>query len=421
MDNKKKLVIGGVILLVVLVFAGLVFSGVFGKNEPVDDEPTTQEDIADNYMVTNQYTNDITASAENNLPYLETDIENLFYTASTDGEIKFYTFADNKFTETEADGTYDVTVTMSEQELKATVTYIEKDGVISGYGLYKGATDGFDLYPYAFFRLTNYGSNSSSYMLLVDVTEDDFYSNSKIYEEPFIFKPGSSSSTKMLSEASRTVGINGTKRSDYFIFNDSVIEASGSNQLFFSGRQYSEADERVDLFRSGGSGNNVDNIRLVTDVLGYWVKNVDGAIMYITCDENGNIAVMKYDTDSKESEAVKTFEGSKREDVLVSGDYLYLADKNTVYALTEDKEVKLNYAGVADFRADMFVCNGESFIVRGYSEKLFAVMIQASLENGAVIKSFTNEFFREIVNPVNVNGNTMFTVQENGKFSYYIF
>ena len=419
MDNKKKLSILVVLLALVCVFAALVFSGVLSINKATEEPEETTS--ADSVTSSDDYINSVKANGTNDLPYLETDIEGIYYTMSTKGEVKFYSYENNTFTPVESAGTYDVSVVMSEQNVSTTVTYYEKDGEVAGYGLYTGKTDSFDLYPYAFFRLTNYGSNSSSYMLLVDVTEDDFYSNSKIYEEPFIFKPGSSSSTKMLSEASRTVGINGTKRSDYFIFNDSVIEASGSNQLFFSGRQYSEADERVDLFRSGGSGNNVDNIRLVTDVLGYWVKNVDGAIMYITCDENGNIAVMKYDTDSKESEAVKTFEGSKREDVLVSGDYLYLADKNTVYALTEDKEVKLNYAGVADFRADMFVCNGESFIVRGYSEKLFAVMIQASLENGAVIKSFTNEFFREIVNPVNVNDNTMFTVQENGKFSYYIF
>ena len=416
MDNKKKLSILVVLLALVCVFAALVFSGVLSVNKTTDEpEETTSADSA---ASSDDYINSVKANGTNALPYLETDIEGIFYTMSTNGDINFYSYADNTFTKVDATGTYDVSVVMSEQKVATTVTYYEKDGVVSGYGLYTGKTDSFDLYPYAFFRLAN---NGSSYMILVDVTEDDFYSNSKIYEEPFNFNRGNSSCSRMLSEASRTVGLDGTKRADYFIFNDSVVDASGSNQLFFSGRQYSEADERVDLFRSGGSGNNVDNIRLVTDVIGYWVKNVDGAIMYITADENGNVAVMKYDTGSKESETVKTFEGSKREDVLVSGDYLYLADKNTVYALTEDKEVKLNYAGAADFRADMFVCNGDSFIVRGYADKRFAVMIQASLENGAVSKAITNEFFRNIVNPINVNGGTMFTVQENGKFSYYIF
>ena len=425
MDNKKKLVIGGVILLVVLVFAGLVFSGVFGKNEPVDDEPTTQEDIADNYMVTNQYTNDITASAENNLPYLETDIENLFYTASTDGEIKFYTFADNKFTETEADGTYDVTVTMSEQEIKATVTYIEKDGVISGYGLYKGATDGFDLYPYAFFRLANYCADnkaaSGDYLLLVDTTADDFYSNDKIYDEAFGFKTSDSSCTRLLSEANRTVGIDGTKRSDYTLFNNAVIDIATSHHIFFSGRQYSEADERVDLFRSGGTGNNVDNIIIARDVLGYWVKNTEDGLMYISVDENGNVIVAKYNADEDKSETVKTLEGVTREDILVDGDYIYSISKDTVYSILDENEATLGYAKNDVFAADMFTVLGDKFLVRGYADKHVPVSVVASLADGKVDAVYADEFFRNVVNPIIVSGGVMLTVQENDKFTYYIF
>lgn len=425
MDNKKKLIIGGAIFLVVLVFAVLVFSGVFGKNEPVEDEPTTQEDIANNYFVTNQYINEITASAENNLPYLETDIENLFYTASTDGEVKFYTFADNKFTETEADGTYDVTVTMSEQEVKATVTYIEKDGVISGYGLYKGATDGFDLYPYAFFRLANYGADnkaaSGDYLLLVDTTADDFYSNDKIYDEAFGFKTSDSSCTRLLSEANRTVGIDGTKRSDYTLFNNAVIDVATSHHIFFSGRQYSEADERVDLFRSGGTGNNVDNIIIARDVLGYWVKNTEDGLMYISVDENGNVIVAKYNADEDKSETVKTLEGVTREDILVDGDYIYSISKDTVYSIFDENEATLGYAKNDVFAADMFTVLGDEFIVRGYADKHVPVTVVASLLDGKVIAVYADEFFRNVVNPVVVSGGVMLTVQENDKFTYYIF
>ncbi len=425
MDNKKKLIIGGVIFLVVLVFAVLVFSGVFGKNEPATDEITTQEDIENKYLVTNQYTDEIAASAENNLPYLETDIENLFYTVSTDGAVKFYTFADNKFTEVEADGAYDVTVTMSEQEVKATVTYIEKDGVISGYGLYKGATDGFDLYPYAFFRLVNFGADnkaaSGDYLLLVDTTADDFYSNDKIYDEAFGFKTSDSSCTRLLSEANRTVGMDGTKRSDYTLFNNAVIEVSTSHHIFFSGRQYSEADERVDLFRSGGTGNNVDNIIIARDVLGYWVKNTEDGLMYISVDENGNVIVAKYNADEDKSETVKTLDGVTREDILVDGDYIYSISKNTVYSILDENEATLGYAKNDVFAADMFTVLGGEFIVRGYADKHVPVTVVASLADGKVIAVYADEFFRNVVNPIVVSGGVMLTVQENDKFTYYIF
>lgn len=424
MDNKKKLTIILAVLAAVCVFAVLVFSGflggkgLFGKEEESTD--------ADVIASSEDYINDIKTTGSNDLPYLETDIENVFYTISTSGVVKFYTFAENNFTPVDASGKYDVSVVMSEQKVSTSVTYYEKDGVISGYGLYTGKTDSFDLYPYAFFRLTNYGENfagasSSGCLLLVDTTEDDFYKNDKIYEEPFIFKFSDSSCTRMLSEANRTVGLDGTKRSDYSLMNDAVIDGSAAHQLFFSGRQYAEDDTRVDLLRSGGSGNNVDNIRLAQDVLGYWAKYIDGAIMYITTDANGNVAVVKLNTDSSETETVKTFEGTTRDDILVSGDYLYIASKNVVYSLLDGKETALAYSGAGNFRADMFICNGETFVVRGYVDKRYPVVMTASVADGSVAKTYSNEFFRNIVNPVDVNGSVMFTAEENGKFSYYIF
>lgn len=423
MDNKKKLTIILAVLALVCVFAVLVFSGVLGGGDLGKEEDTT---VADSVTSSDDYINDIKSNGANDLPYLKTDIENIFFTISTDGEVKFYSFADNTFTPVDASGTYDVSVVMSEQNVGTTVTYYEKDGLISGYGLYTGKTDSFDLYPYAFFRLTNYGENysnasSSSCLLLVDITEEDFYNNEKIYEEPFIFKFSNSACTRMLSEANRTVGLDGTKRSDYSLLNDAVIDGSASHQLFFSGRQYAEDDTRVDLFRNGGSGNNVDNVRVAIDVLGYWAKYVDGSIMYITVDENGNVIVEKLDTNNNETETVKTFDGAKREDVLVSGDYLYITSKNVVYSLLGGKETALSYSGAENFRADMFSCNGETFVVRGYEDNRYPVMISASVADGSVVKSYSNEFFRNVVNPINADGNIMLTVQENGKFNYYIF
>lgn len=423
MDNKKKLTIVLAVLAVVCVFAVLVFSGVLDGGGLGGEEETTE---SENIYATANYKNDLTSSGVNDLPYLKTDIDSIFYTMSTDGEVKFYSFADNIFTPVDASGTYDVTVVMSEQNVSAEVTYIEKDGVISGYGLYTGKTDGFDLYPYAFFRLTDYGADyekaySTSCLLLVDTTEDDFYSNDKIFEEPFIFKFSDSSCTRMLSEANRTVGIEGTKRSDYSLINDCVIDGSAAHQLFFSGRQYAEDDTRVDLLRTGGSGNNVDNIRVAQDVIGYWAKYVDGDIMYLSVDDNNSVTVERYDTDSDEAEVIKTFDGVGRDDILVSGDYVYIITKNAVYSLLEDKEITLGYEKASAFRADMFIVFDKQFTVRGYAENRFPVTISASLSDGSIYSVYSDEFFRNVVNPVNIAGRFIVTVQENGKFAYYIF
>ena len=423
MDNKKKLTIVLAVFAVVCVFAVLVFSGVLDSVIRPGEEQTTD---AEGFAGGSDYSADVLASSDNSLPYLKTDIENIFYTMSTTGEVNFFRLDANTFFPVEATGTYEVSVVMSAQKVSTTVAYYEEDGVISGYGLYTGSTDEFDLYPYAFFRLTNCGdkyedASSSSYMLLVDTTEDDFYSNDKIFEEPFVFDPDDLSATRHLSEANRTVGLNGAKRADYSMVNDAAIDGSFTHQIFFSGRQYAEDDNRVDLLRSGGSGNNIDNINLAKDVLGYWADQSEEGVTYITTDENGNVIVERLDEDSDETTVVKTFDGVKRDDILVCHDRIYVLTTNSVYDISEDKEVKLTFDGADKFRADMFECEGDRIFIRGYAEERYPVAVVAQFTEGSVTAVYGDEMFRNVVNPVFSGDSLLLTVQNGNSFRYYIF
>lgn len=421
MDNKKKMTVVLAVLAVVCVFAVLVFSGIIDLSKIGGEEASTDDNAA-------LYSEEINAKAsgQNGSPYLKTDIDNVFYTMTTDGAVQFYRFENNAFTPVEATGTYNTTVTLSETDISAEITYIKEDGVLCGYGLYTGTEGEYNLYQYAFFRLRNYGENyesaySTSCLLLIDTTEDDFYSNDKVYEESFIFKYEDSTTSRSLEEASRTIGINGTKRDDYFVISDKVIDGSVSEQLFLSGRFYAEADTTVDLFRSGGSGNNTDNIRLATDVLGNWAEYTDDGIMYITVDENDDVVLECLDESNDETKAVKTFENVKRDDILVSGDYIYVISQNVLYSIDDDKEIKVN-TGFDNFTADMFTVEDGTFMLRGYIDNSYAAMIVASAETGEASASYKNEMFRNIVDPVILdNGQLLVSVQNADKFDYYIF
>ncbi len=424
MNNKKILAVILSVLAIVCVFAALAFSGIINFDKTKNEESTAPEG---NYSQSDAYKNDMKASIESDSPYLETNIDGLYYTMSKDGSVGFYKLENNAFVSVEPTGTYTASVNMSEEDISADITYYNDNGKIAGYGLYTGESGKFNLYPYAFFRLTNYGGefdgrSSKSCLLLVDTTEDDFYSNSKVFEESFIFTYSNSSASRTLSEESRTVGINGAKRQDYFMFNDCVIDNSTNHYLFFSGRQYSEEDERVDLYRSGGSGNNTDNIRLAHDVIGYWIGDSEDDIMYVSVDENENVIVNKFDRDSEDYETVKTFEGVKREDILVDNGYIYIIGSNTVYSILSDTEIKLAYNSASSFKADMFKANGDTFIVRGYLDSYLPAVISAKTADGSVIKAYVNDIFRNIVNPIITDGgNILFSAENNGKFTTYIF
>ncbi|MBR5233723.1 MAG: hypothetical protein IKW03_05900 [Clostridia bacterium] len=422
MDNKKKLTIILAIFAVVCAFAVLVFSGVLDEVISPSDEPTTDAEPVNHGS---DYNVDLIAKGDSNLPYLETDIDNVFYTMSTDGAVNFYKYEDNTFFPLEATGTYDAKVKLSEQNVNATITYYEQDGVISGYGLYTGSTTEFDLYPYAFFRLTNYGEDyakksSKSCLLLIDTTEEDFYSNEKIFEEPFIFKYDDSTCSRQLSEANRTVGINGARRTDYSLVNDNTVNGSVDTVLFFSGRQYGEDDPRVDLLSSGGSGNNTDNINLAKDVLGYFATYTEDGIIYITT-ENNNVVVEKSDKKGNNAQIVKSFEGVTKDDILVCHDCIYVKSTNTVYDISEDKETKISFTGSENFRADLFVCEDNRIVVRGYSEERYPVLCVADSLTGEVSAVYSDELFRDVVNPIFADDSLILTVQKNGTFTYYIF
>lgn len=418
MDNKKKLTIVLAVLAVVCVFAVLVFSGIIDFSNVGHEEMSTDAD--DGVAQSLNYV----SSGKSSVPYLKTDIDGIFYTMNG-SEVTFYRFENNTFSPIEATGKYSATVKLSEIDIQADITYITENGKICGYGLYTGEEGSYNLYQYAFFCLRSYGANydgrsSKSCLLLIDTTEDDFYSNDKIYEESFIFKYDDETTSRSLSEASRTIGMNGAKRDDYFVISNKVIDGSVEHQLFLSGRYYSEDDLTVDLFRSGGSGNNTDNIRLAQDVLGEWAMYTDDGIMYITVNDDGNVVIECLDESTGDVDTVKTFSNVKRNDVLISGDYIYIISKNVLYSIVDDKEIKIKTT-YDNFKADMFAVSDDTLMLRGYIGNSQAAMIIASTETGDVKKECKNQICSEFVNPIIVNGQVIISYFSNSEVNYLVF
>lgn len=414
--SKKAVTAAIAVLAVVCVFAFLVLGGVIKL--PSEEPPTNPEkngyDV-NAYTAAVKYQSDVMA---NN--YLPTFIDNYYYTCDTSGNVKFYTLNAETctFTECEANGTYDVSVNMSDQTVKAKVSYIKTDdGDVAGYGLYTTAISGDtdSLYRYVFFALTNMPSGmgkASNLLLLADPHEDNFRNAEKLYSEEYSFNPSTNSADRIYSEANRYVGTEGIKRADYSVLTDYIIKNEGDRSLFISGRHYAENEDKYDIMRAGGSGNNLDNIIVEKNVVGKFVKVTDGDTLYLTENDDKNVVLKK----SGEDGAVKVFE-CKRDEIFVSGDFFFF--NNSVYSVKDDSTVTLTGDALTDFKADMFACNGKTAFLRGYTKEVNPTIIIADMQTG-VCTAYVNSDFSKIINPsVLSDGSVMFTVVSGGDAQTY--
>lgn len=88
---------------------------------------------------------------------MKTDISSVVYTVDTAGTVQFYEFKGKSYDPIDPTGTMDVTVSLSGQQIPAKIYYVERDGVLTGYGVYTAQSAQTPVYIYDFvmFRVAN--------------------------------------------------------------------------------------------------------------------------------------------------------------------------------------------------------------------------------------------------------------------------
>lgn len=414
---KKYKIILSALLVVLIAVAAVLLSGVLDINSLLNPEETTSGNSAEGTQYTATYTVNTTAA----LPLMSTDIDNIYYTMTKSGEVKFYKVENAVITELPSTGTFDVTASCSSQNIPAKIYYLEIDGKTIGYGLYTSLLyEGIYIYDYAFFKVTemfdSFKKEDGTLLLMIDVESERFYSEDKVYSE--IFYLYSDHTTKhFLSEDQRTVDINARDKTDYKMFTDDILDQNAySNVLFFSSRYYLmyEESEFVDIFTSGGSGTNVDNIRYITDVadLIFW-RTDEGVYFFAKHSDDTGFSLCLYD--GGERKVIKSFTGDIKEDYIRSGKYLLNKATGEIYNCLDGTTKKIIYTCFKEgFTPDKFVMNesGTVCVIRGantenvacggimnftsdemyaYTDEIFSYYANAQvLNDGTVVVSVTN-------------------------------
>ncbi len=374
------------LLLVVLIGCAVVtVTGVVDINKVIKniEEGTTlgeapkhsYEDVFDTF-------------AAAGLPLMKTDVENVFYTMDKSGNVAFYKAGSRNIEKISDASSFEVTVSCSGQKLPVTIHYTEYDGHTIGYGLFTNeAHPEVFLYDYAFFKVTDqfdgYDSKSDL-LLLIDIDKARFYDEDKVYSESFYLY--SSHDTKVfLNEDQRIVDLQARLRTDYKMFTDSILHQTQDKILFFSSRFYNDYaySDQVDIFISGGYGENVDNNRYVTDVASLDMWRTNEEVRYFvykeaeaeeetTAEESTGehaaegFALMSYDGDKKTE--IISFEGSLTEDFILDDNFLLNIKSGNVYNVLTGEEFTIDYSVFeTSFIPDLFEVseNGKYCLVRG--------------------------------------------------------
>ena len=419
---KKSYVVTAVLILVAVCLAVAYvmrdnITGLFKK--PGDDGTTAPAPVQVDYEA---YTALLKGSVDNAEPIMKTDIDGVYFTMSKKGDVKFYTVDGMTIAQQPESGSFDITVNCTEQHIPAKIhCYTAPDGRITGYGLFTAESSDAEvyIYDYAFFKLTalpeSYAADNS-YMVLVDTTKEDFYSNDKVYEENFRFNTESGEANNILSTDNRGFDDIGAFRGDYTMLTDAAVERCGENLLFFSARQYHlySKDHTMDLYMAGGSGNNRDNNRYIQNVADFWFAfDSEGRVMALQKNGEG-FDLIAYD--GKEPAVLKSF-ADGYENFIRSGDYLFNKNTFEIVHLTDGSVKKLNVANANKFTPDLFVTDGKTVFLRGVSEGEAAFAV-GTIEGGA--SCYYNDMFAGIFSPMILrDGGVMMSVAADAQGSSY--
>ncbi|MBQ6020176.1 MAG: hypothetical protein IJL26_08360 [Clostridia bacterium] len=419
---KKSYVVTAVLILVAVCLAVAYvlrdrISGLFRR--PGDDGTTAPPPVEVDY---DAYQAVLKGSVDNAEPIMKTDIDGVYYTMSKKGEVKFYTVDGMTIAQQPESNVFDITVNCTEQKIPAKIhCYTAPDGGITGYGLFTTESSDAEvyIYDYAFFKLTALPDSYSaddSYLVLVDTTKEDFYSNDKVYEENFRFNVKSGETKNVLSTDNRGFDDVGAFRGDYTMLTDDAVRRCGENLLFFSSRQYHlySKDHMMDLYMAGGSGNNRDNNRYVQNLADFWFS-FDGDGRVLVLQKNGEgFDLVAYD--GRELAVLKSF-ADGYDAYIRSGDWLLNKKTFEIFNLNDGSVRILKIANANRFTPDVFVTDGKTVFLRGVSEGEAAFAL-GTVDGGA--RCFYNDMFAGIFSPMVLkDGGVMMSVAADAEGSSY--
>lgn len=323
--KKKKNKMPYYIASLTAIFAALsvclaIYSLPADKTNSVDTEEETNITESENISALSA-SDAVSSRTMYDGPMLKTDIDNVLLSVHPSGIFTFYENINGKLTECPDTQTMEISAECSHQTLPATLYYLERNGIFTGFGLFTTSirTEDVRLFDYAFFRVMNMpsGYGDGKHLLMVDFDGKDFGLSDKTYSELFSFDKETGKAAKLTGDNGRTVDKFGRLRSDWAQLNDALIEFS-ADRLYLSGRNYLLDSTKADLLFIEGNTKTKPTWKSSGIYENY--MNCIGDKLYYVKETDEGFEVFSMTTDGTETKTV-AFSGSVN-DYLFCGDYI---------------------------------------------------------------------------------------------------
>lgn len=325
------------VLLALIACAAIICVSVFYLNSRYESEEPQikKEEVTDLQSIT-------LSSKAVAIPYVQTEIPSIVYTANTASEIVFYEFDGKEYLPVEETGSVDVTLSLSNQEIPVRIHYIEKDGTLTGYGVFTARDDdNVYIYDYLLCKVTALPKGfekEGKYLLLANTDIKNVYSLNPVWEEAYELDLSSGATSVFFSQGNRMLDINGALRSDFTMLTNAAINEQGGSLPFFTRRAYEISNNEnapVDIYVKTG-GDEVLAVEKVLDL--YAGPTADGGFVFIQ-NINGGFAAQRYL--NGEIATVREYYSDYQETYLRNGDWIICKEDGRVYNLSEDKVIEL--------------------------------------------------------------------------------
>lgn len=277
--------------------------------------------------------------------YIQSDIKNVYYSVSSENEVKYFEYENGAMKPLQATGTVNAQVSMDKEKLPVTINYVKTGDGIFGISIFRFEDNpGSTLHNVITFKLVDLPEKHKAdgkALLLAVANSESASRRYNLWTDSFIVDLKSGATTRFL-----TADKNSNSYSvAYSVLTNSAYATDGDMIPFFTTREYGDGSGKKDLFVINGANESL----FATDVYGEYIYADKDVIAYLKATETGFNIVKKENT--KEEKIVFSLYGNFSTDYLYHNEYILNKYDGNLYNAKTGEEIAL--AGYRMSNAEM--------------------------------------------------------------------